>query len=358
MVESQVNLDELDHYSQVFARRLTDYFFIDHTHIQGSEILNFSDLKQVNLLIIKNLFEQWQVETAKLKSPYFDYDHPKVQSALKTFMNTLSQYICIPKQHFYPLLREAARDALTLALMPKKFFADELKKPNYQPINAQKFAEIKKYIQYNKSFVEAFIKQLSATQAEALNTTKALEILDQVYEAEQAHLEKSDWILQNFSDISPLDSQKILPQPASNNNPTPNFGVEETQVFQEVNTMNTVLEEANNTPTKTSEEPRALNDVLKEQDNGQAASLHQKFKTAKLDNIRSAISLNQKFLFMNRLFNGDSFAFNDAINKIESCDNFNEAQRHIKDEYALKFDWDMQSEEVQDFLTILQRRFQ
>ena len=117
-----VNQSVLMQYSRSFAQKLTDYFFIDHQVIEGEEILKFCDIKQVNLLVIKLLFEKWQEETQKLRNPYFDYSRQDVQKALNNFMNILSQHISIRKDDFYVLVYEATKDALILALDPHLFF--------------------------------------------------------------------------------------------------------------------------------------------------------------------------------------------------------------------------------------------
>src|SRR5687768_1925565 len=102
-----VNLAAVEEYSQSYAKRLSNYFFIDHDHITGKEILKFSDIHQINLFIINGLFDQWQQETAHFKSPYFDYDAEEVREALKAFMDTVSRHIIIRKDEFEPLLVKA-----------------------------------------------------------------------------------------------------------------------------------------------------------------------------------------------------------------------------------------------------------
>ena len=164
----QINFEEINKYSQAFAQRLSDYFFIDHQTIEGKDILKFCDIQQVNLLILKNLFEKWQSETAKLKSPYFDYNKPEVKSALDTFMNALSQHIAIQKVHFLPLLVEATRDALYLILDPAKFYRNEIQKYAHSTFSVKRLQDIQKYIQYNKQLLKAFIEQLKKTGQESI----------------------------------------------------------------------------------------------------------------------------------------------------------------------------------------------
>ncbi len=351
MVEQTINYEEINQYSQAFARRLNDYFFIDHSFISGKDILSFCDIKQVNLLIIKNLYEKWQEETARLKSPYFDYQNQQVQDALQTFMNVLSKHIQIQKQHFYPLLVNATKDTLTLILDPKAFYTEEIRKRKPSLITTDSFSDMKKYIQYNKQLFSAFMDRLAGQAGDGLSTEQAIDLLEAVYDNNQHYIEPMDWRLQNFTDIHHLDMDRLFMGDGSSQLQL----VSEDTPTQVAEDAPTVIENYPSSGQSDSDQPRVLNDAHKKAT--QNTNILEQFQQASISNIRSAISLNQKFLFINKLFNGDSFAFNDAVSRIEDCNTYDEARHLVNQEYSVKYGWDFESEEAQSFFEILERRF-
>ncbi|MGB3467035.1 MAG: hypothetical protein WBA74_17270 [Cyclobacteriaceae bacterium] len=91
----KINHQFIENYSKRFSDRIVDDFFSGRNEIKGKEIVSLTKSKQVNFLVIKSLFNQWQEETKKLESPFFDFKNDKVRKALVQVMNTLSQYILV-----------------------------------------------------------------------------------------------------------------------------------------------------------------------------------------------------------------------------------------------------------------------
>ncbi len=88
----------------------------------------------------------------------------------------------------------------------------------------------------------------------------------------------------------------------------------------------------------------------------QKFTLAEKLKMTRINDLRSAIGINQKFLFMNDLFEGENTAFNDAISRLNSCNNGDEAHQ-ILHEYAQKYQWSNDGERVQQFTELIVRRY-
>jgi len=74
-----------------------------------------------------------------------------------------------------------------------------------------------------------------------------------------------------------------------------------------------------------------------------------------IKDLKSAIGLNQKFLFMNDLFEGENEIFNNAINKINSFNTLPEAIEFIDSE--LSSAWDKENSSVLNFMDLVERRF-
>lgn len=69
--------------------------------------------------------------------------------------------------------------------------------------------------------------------------------------------------------------------------------------------------------------------------------------------IRSAISLNDRIIFINLLFKTDPMAFQDALTRINAMDNLDQVIDYIKEEHG---DWDLDSELVYRFMMAVRRK--
>ncbi|MBD2752096.1 hypothetical protein [Spirosoma validum] len=113
----------------------------------------------------------------------------------------------------------------------------------------------------------------------------------------------------------------------------------------------------------TSVEPvTTLNDTLREtasaeSPDSQVTTVAETFHRAPIESIARSISLNQKFRFINQLFNGNASAYNQAVEEIDTLQSYGEALDLISDQYASQYLWDMDSDEVSELVEILKRRF-
>jgi hypothetical protein len=78
---------------------------------------------------------------------------------------------------------------------------------------------------------------------------------------------------------------------------------------------------------------------------------------SKIEGILSVISLNQRYLFINRLFSQSGESFQHAIDELELCKDYSEAKELMLKKYVTKFNWDVTSNEAEEFFEILKRRF-
>jgi hypothetical protein len=98
------------------------------------------------------------------------------------------------------------------------------------------------------------------------------------------------------------------------------------------------------------------------------ASLNEKLKQAKIElgdsllevsikDLKKAIGVNDRFVFINELFRGDEVMYERSIKTINSFSIFPEAEYWIKRELKLKLAWDEKSEVVKQFDQLIRRRF-
>jgi hypothetical protein len=108
------------------------------------------------------------------------------------------------------------------------------------------------------------------------------------------------------------------------------------------------------TPAETA---HTLNDTLRETVTVEPVTVAETFHRAPIESVARSISLNQKFRFINQLFNGNTSAYNQAVEEIDTLNNYGQALDLISYRYASQYLWDMSSDEVSELVEILKRRF-
>jgi hypothetical protein len=97
----------------------------------------------------------------------------------------------------------------------------------------------------------------------------------------------------------------------------------------------------------------SLNDRLKET----KTELFDSLKDAPIRDLKKAIGINDKFLFVNELFRGDDTMYERSIKTINGFSIYPEAEYWIKRELKLKLGWDDRNEVVKQFDQLVKRRF-
>lgn len=98
-----------------------------------------------------------------------------------------------------------------------------------------------------------------------------------------------------------------------------------------------------------------LNEVLSATKKTETVSLN---ITSNLEkDLKSMIKLNDKLMFVRDLFNGYSLAYSEAIDFINRLDNFEAADKFLKQNYAEKNRWSEKQNSVDQFYEVLTRRF-
>ncbi|MEZ0610726.1 hypothetical protein ACAW74_19595 [Fibrella sp. WM1] len=402
-MSNKFNTNALNEYSKSYARRVTADFYHAHTTISGKQILNLTPIQQVNLFVVSTLFDKWKGEVEKFRSPYFDFSNPEVEEALRSFMNVVSQHIAVRREHLEPLLADATRRTL-IALFDPRFYYDDLlrNQPDFT-LTADNLKHINRYTQVNKLIPLTLEQKMNGRPFVYVN--QALGFLDEILTQRAQDLERPEKYIELFSEKVAMDLSTLLrghvvdnyaptaksffdldeeapkqnpilvppPPPApvappaavqSALPPSPppsdddvhtsgtvainggGYQADPTAPANQPNVLSTnapapTLSTPVSTPTVTPEGVATLGDSL------QKAS----------GSIAKSISLNQKFRFINQLFNGSADAYNEAIAELDQLTNYGQALDLISYRYANQFMWNMDSDEVSELVEILKRRF-
>lgn len=81
--------------------------------------------------------------------------------------------------------------------------------------------------------------------------------------------------------------------------------------------------------------------------------LSSRIQSSPIRSISGSMGINDKFFFIRELFYGNADNFNQAMKTLDQMTNFNHAYNYLLG----NFEWDMDSEPVQQLLTLIRRKF-
>jgi len=117
-------------------------------------------------------------------------------------------------------------------------------------------------------------------------------------------------------------------------------------------------------PIARREENKRTNDLFPEHKttlaekfmDNQDNTIADKIKRNKVSDIRNAIDINQKFLFVNELFRGDLNSYNQAIERLNSFSSLDDALDYMA-ELTNKYNWDLDNEAINHLIRFIERRY-
>ena len=171
------------------------------------------------------------------------------------------------------------------------------------------------------------------------------EPVEEIIEIEEQSIEES---LQEISPMMSFDfSEPIVEEKEESttvNEISETFNKEET--FETSNPKTEEISSLSESMTRAS----SLNDTFK-----QSGSLADRLTNSKIDDLKSAIGINEKFAFITDLFAGSNEDYNAAISILNSCNSSQEAKT-ILNEISINNNWDLDNPNVGSFIELIERR--
>lgn len=96
-----------------------------------------------------------------------------------------------------------------------------------------------------------------------------------------------------------------------------------------------------------------LADKLKD---GNEKRMADRLKDNKIADLRAAIGINEKFLYINELFDGSLRDYEDAVARLNGCTDPDEASMIIF-EFRERYQWDLDNPAVRSFIELVNRKF-
>jgi hypothetical protein len=377
----KLDLSAIESYARQYAAKVCDDFFNRNATINGQQILKLSNVAQVNMFVVSDLFERWKANTEAFKSPFFNFEHPEVTDALKTFMNTVSQHIMVKREDFEPMLSNAINKTIVLLLDPSKYFDEFVRDSPDFTLTKERLTQLSKYTKINGQVSKALTEKLGSEEkvyvttalgwlneigekGEFENPDKYLEILSATVLLKKEDLVKSTEkkavqdnsslkMQQSFFDIDP-DDEELDDEDA----PLPTVAQVQAKFEQQGPVADIKLPGLDRLNDTFTDDLPTVNDLLKKEVISTGTPLSDLAFSRPIKSIVDGVSLNQKFVFIGRLFEGDINAYNKAVEDLDNCINFGDAKNLMNKALAPKYNWIMAAEEANDFLEVVGRKFQ
>lgn len=369
-MEDKYNQLHLDRYSKELANVLCDRHFAAHDSITGPQLIGFTPIKQINLFVIKELLLKWHHEMANLRSPYFDYEHEDVKEALLNFMNVLSRKILIHRNAFEPLLQKAIYDTFMLKLAPAATFEDKFLRIQ-EEITLPKLQENLKYIDLDKALMAGFIGTLAPSNRDRDYILSRFKLY---LNANQQSMSPLAELLSAFNSLLPVSEAELMqPTPVSHRSslsayaaavaakPTPAAPIEEKDVVAPIHMAQreasapvvSAPKDNLNERFKATERPTMNEKYGKPA----TASIADTLSNNRIESLKNSISINQRFSFINELFDGDNMAYYTTIQKLDEFKTPEEARQYVQHDLAQRYDWSKKQDSVTKLIRLIERKF-
>jgi hypothetical protein len=397
-MQDTYSLAKCEQYGRRLASRLCQQYFgpqPDAT-LDGPALLQFTPVRQLNLLVLRQLLGRWQYEAQQLRSPYFNFEAEAVRTALTQFMNVLSRHIRLDRAALEPLLAQAATDTLLLAADPALAF-ERLLLPTAsadtdEPVPVTELRDALRYLDQDKEYYQRFVDSLPSS-----STTLSHDFLVQrlaLYQAKEPRpADAMPRLVAAFSELLPLseaDLREDAPAPASAPPsvpapssapvaaaptpptpepapvippaaaapapaaPTPPSAPAMPPADEPTSAGGVPLYEKLKATQQTAASPLAS--TLRHSAQGGATPLAER-SAPKVGSLREAISINQRFSFINELFNGENMEYHAAIQHLDSLPTADAAMAYVRQELANTHDWSRKEEHVGKLLKLIERKF-
>jgi len=338
-METAINHEYINFYAEAYTNRIVDRFFSENTMIDGENILDITEIRQINLFIIKNIMVKWEDEAKKLRSPFFNYAAPEVQNALQDFMNELSKHISIDQKVFKPLLRMSIVDTLMLIFSPYEFFSNELLTIG-TPVTLTALEKRRKFIKINSELYNVFLQRVEMSGADNMQIKEAKQNFDQVCEEINFSPEEPDEYISLFSKEISFEIKKVY--------------AEVERSSEENNGNGDIQNDKVPIHEKYYEQKATLVDELKKDASSTVLDFHKK---QRIDSIKKNISIQQRFRFVRELFDEKDETFNETIEYLDNCSSNEEASSYLNERYLVTGQWSNEDEVVAEFLAVINKKF-
>ena len=328
-MENKLNEHAIDDYVEQFSSVSLDQVFSDKDALTGEDILNLP-LKQIGLFSLRAIFQSWHQESQNIRSPYFDYGHTAVQKSMDRLMNTLSNHISITRKDFEPIFKQAVRETIFLLFSPFRYYKGLVNDLSGTGNLLSELKQSRKFIKSNTKVLDNLIEKLKENAE--LGADALLDVVFQNISGGPDDIEES---LLSFSAILNLNTDMLYQYKEEEDKEEIVDDLVDNSYFVagEIATVNEQF---------SVEEKITLADTLGKNNK---------------DSIKTMLTINQKFMFINDLFDGNQNDFVKVIDFLEDCETEEQAVSFIQNNYIKRSLWRAEAPPVKEFIKLIVSKY-
>jgi len=220
MENQTLNTSYIQQYAKDYAQKVCDVFFRTSQFIDGRQVLNLANVQQVNLFVVKSLYEAWQKEASEFDSPYYDYNNPEVKQLLKQLMNVLSKHIKVERENFEPLFQKAVADTLIFTLSPKTYFKSFFEGFEGKIHVGKQLSPLVKYYKVHTEFMKALVQKLQQEDIK-IKPSKANKIAEELLNTGKVALSDPMQVTNEMSTFLQLSQDELFTTAAPSSSAEP-----------------------------------------------------------------------------------------------------------------------------------------
>lgn len=205
----KLNKTYIRNYAEEVSDKICNEFFKDHQVIEGKQLVNLTQIRQINLFLVKSMYLLWQEEGGALHSPYFNYTAPEVRQAFNKLMNVLSKNISISRTDFEGFLAEVIKDSLNFLISPPDYFEKLFESFNGKIHVKSQLMPLKKYYRYHFPLIEKYFDAL-LEEGSKVKTKKALKVLYKCINKYPALLSNTSEVIHEYDVYGKFDLDKTF----------------------------------------------------------------------------------------------------------------------------------------------------
>ncbi|MCP4522248.1 MAG: hypothetical protein GY827_11255 [Cytophagales bacterium] len=330
----------IETYTAQLQEQLTKEFFAKRQFVTGKDILEFTPIPQINFFMLKSLLLAWEQEIEKVKSPFFDFDHPSVQEVLTEFKNTLSHHIKVKEKSFNTLLYNAIYDALELVFNPNEYLCTHfIAGKDVQTVDIETLRGSLKYLKINAFLIESCIQNFE--DEGTVQRYKAEKYIDTIYQKSQGNLHDPIAFVDELNKMMPASLDMFLEESYEESHAA-EYGMASTD-----SSTKSFFDDIGNDALPT------RNETFKEEETGPTVA-----DALAEQNKRTSFSLNQKIRFRKELFNDEKDVFEEVIRECDRHTDFDTTLDYLMINFAGRYGWDEDSDVFVEFIDVLMKRYE
>lgn len=199
-------------------------------------------------------------------------------------------------------------------------------------------------------------KKLESGNIDKISLKEAVKLARKIYEQwvivqhEYQMDDQEEIILDTFSELKTAAKNTLKETPKFSEPEVlqyQNREDEEVKISENQTTLIEIIEEI--------QEDQTINDRISKGITKE--TLAQKHAKKAIADIEKSIGVNQRFSFIKNLFDNNKEAYQEAVNKLNSCTSYLDADDYIHNELMSKYNWDENTVHVIKFIDIIERRY-